>query len=328
MNIYDIAHAAGVSIATVSRVLNNGVVGNKTREKVLRVMEEMGYTPNAFARGLGLGTMNTVGVIVSNIYDLYFVRAVSVLEEKLRHQGYDLILCCSSGDGAERAKSLHLLAAKKVDALILVGSRFAEGEALSAISQMARKLPIFCIGGQIDLPGVYSVLCDDRDGVKSAVTTLYSKGHRDFLYLYDSTSPSGHNKRKGFLDGLALCGLNGDSKRTVRCSRDITEAKSAVKRVFESGLPVSAILTSEDELAVGALQYGMEKGFSIPGTLAVVGYNNSTLSRATIPQLSSIDNKVDMLSSLAVELLTKVFAGQSPSSKIRIAAELVERQTT
>ena len=152
MNIYDIANAAGVSIATVSRVLNNGVVGKKTYKKVVSVMEEMGYTPNAFARGLGLGTMNTVGVVVSNIYDLYFARAISVLEENLRRHGYDLILCCANDDEKERKKYFHLLLAKNVDAVILIGSRFAKKETAQDVAELAKKIPVVIIGGYIEAP--------------------------------------------------------------------------------------------------------------------------------------------------------------------------------
>ncbi len=328
MNIYDIANAAGVSIATVSRVLNDGVVGKKTRERVLRVMEEMGYTPNAFARGLGLGTMNTVGVVVSNIYDLYFARAISVLEDKLRRHGYDLILCCVSGDAKDRRKYFHLLSAKKVDAAILIGSRFAERDTVPSVLELAEKMPVISVGGYIEGAGVYNVVCDDREAVYSAVKALNAKGHTDFLYLYDSVSPSGLNKRKGFIDGLKECGIAQDDKRMIRCQRDIDEAKNCVGATLSSGLKITAILTSEDELAVGAMQYAAENNVNVPQELAIVGYNNSTLSRATNPPLSSIDNKVDIMSGMAVQILTNIFEEQNPPNKVMISAELVERFTT
>ena len=96
MNIYDIAKLANVSIATVSRVVNNSTkVSPKTKEKVLAVMKENEYTPNAFARGLGLGSMKTVGIICPNIDDIYMAKAVSYLERNLHAHGYDCILGCS-----------------------------------------------------------------------------------------------------------------------------------------------------------------------------------------------------------------------------------------
>ncbi len=327
MNIYDIANAAGVSIATVSRVLNNGVVGKKTYKKVVKVMEEMGYTPNAFARGLGLGTMNTVGVVVSNIYDLYFARAISVLEENLRKHGYDLILCCA-GDEKERKKYFRLLLAKNVDAVILIGSRFAKKETAQDVAELAQKTPVIIIGGYIEAPGVHGVICEDKEAVCEAVKTMCSKGHKKFLYLYDTLSPSGQSKKKGFFEGLAECGIDADEKCAIKCPRDIDAAKAAIEKAFASGMEFTAVLTSEDELAVGALQYAAEHGIKVPDDLAVIGYNNSLLSRATNPPLSSIDNKVDVMSEMGVQLLVNIFEKRNTPGKISVSTELVERATT
>ena len=96
MNIYDVSKHAGVSIATVSRVLNgNPNVSERTREKVLHVMDELGYTPNVFARGLGLDTMQTIGIMCSDSSDPYLAGAIYYLEQELRRNGYDSLLCCS-----------------------------------------------------------------------------------------------------------------------------------------------------------------------------------------------------------------------------------------
>ena len=96
MNIYDVSKKAGVSIATVSRVLNgNKNVSDKTKERVLSVMEELGYTPNVFARGLGLNTMHTIGILCSDSSDAFLANAVYYLEQTLRKNGYESFLCCT-----------------------------------------------------------------------------------------------------------------------------------------------------------------------------------------------------------------------------------------
>ena len=102
MNIYDIAELAGVSIATVSRVVNDSpMVSEKTKQRVRKVMEENNYTPNVFARGLGLDSMKTVGLMCPNVADAYMARAVAYLEQNLKEYGYDCILYCSGYDGLE-----------------------------------------------------------------------------------------------------------------------------------------------------------------------------------------------------------------------------------
>ena len=110
MNIYDIANRANVSIATVSRVINDSPkVSEKTRKKVHDIMEELGYTPNVFARGLGLNTMKTIGILCSDPSDIYVARALSYFEKMLRENGYDSLLCCSGYDTKNLKKYINIV---------------------------------------------------------------------------------------------------------------------------------------------------------------------------------------------------------------------------
>src|SRR5689334_15616268 len=127
MNIYDIAEKAGVSIATVSRVLNgSSSVSEKTRKKVNEVMQDLGYTPNVFARGLMVNSMRTLGVMTIDVRDLYYANAIHTIELEARQRGYDLILCSTGEDINEKKKYLKLLLQKRVDGIILIGSVFKE----------------------------------------------------------------------------------------------------------------------------------------------------------------------------------------------------------
>lgn len=143
MNIYDIASKAGVSIATVSRVLNGkGNVSEKTKEHVLSIIEEMGYTPNIFARGLGLNSIKMVGILCSDVSDIYYATAVSTIEKELRQSGYDSLLCCTGDNIEDRKKSIDLLLSKRVDAILLVGSTFKEKSDNSHILDAAKTFPL------------------------------------------------------------------------------------------------------------------------------------------------------------------------------------------
>ena len=127
MNIYDVSRKAGVSIATVSRVLNGSPnVSERTRTLVLEIMEQLGYTPNVFARGLGLGSIQTIGIMCSDSSDPYLSHAIYYLEQGLRGFGYDSILCCTGSSLETKQKYFDLLRSKKVDAMILAGSKFVE----------------------------------------------------------------------------------------------------------------------------------------------------------------------------------------------------------
>ena len=161
MNIYDVSEHAGVSIATVSRVLNgNPNVSEKTREKVLKVMDELGYTPNVFARGLGLNTMRTIGIMCSDSSDPYLAGAIYYLERGLRSHGYDAILCCTGYDLDAKQKYFDLLRSKRVDAIILAGSKFVEMRAKdnAYIIEAASDLPIMLVNGFLEGENIYTAL--------------------------------------------------------------------------------------------------------------------------------------------------------------------------
>ena len=165
VNIYDVSKHAGVSIATVSRVLNgNPNVSDKTRRKVLAVMDELGYTPNVFARGLGLNTMRTIGIMCSDSSDLYLANAINYLERGLRNNGYDAILCCTGYDLEAKQQYFELLRSKRVDAIILAGSKFVEMRPRDNeyIIAAASKLPIMLVNGYLEGANIYSTICDDR----------------------------------------------------------------------------------------------------------------------------------------------------------------------
>ena len=163
MNIYDIAELAGVSIATVSRVVNDSpMVSEKTKQRVRKVMEENNYTPNVFARGLGLDSMKTVGLMCPNVADAYMARAVAYLEQNLKEYGYDCILYCSGYDDEERRVAVNSILQKRIDALVLIGSSYAEddedSEKVEYIREAAKQVPVFMMNGCIRGENIYCAL--------------------------------------------------------------------------------------------------------------------------------------------------------------------------
>ena len=209
MNIYDISEKAGVSIATVSRVLNNSDrVSQKTREKVLAVMEEYDYVPNPFARGLGLKTMRTIGLLCPNAADYYLANALSYLERLLRQQGYDSMLLCTGKDLKDREKGVEWLINKHVDGIILLGSTFVEGSEAGNLylRNASRRLPLVLLNASYSYENIYSVLCDDYHATMSATQYLLENGRKNILYLYHNRNYSGLKKLAGYKDALKGAG--------------------------------------------------------------------------------------------------------------------------
>ena len=331
MNIYDVSKKANVSIATVSRVLNgNPNVSDKTRIRVMGVMEELGYKPNVFARGLGLGTIQTIGIMCSDSSDPYLAHAIFYLERELRANGYDSILCCTGNLLETKRQYFDLLLSKKVDAIILVGSKFIEMKTKdnAYIIEASREVPIMLVNGYLEGENIYCTLCDDRMATHLATSQLIASGCRNILYLFTSYSYSGSNKQSGYRDALTGHGLPVRGEYIIQCEKDVLAARDLLLRLHESGMQFDAILTSDDTLGVGAVKYAHLTGRSIPDDLSIVGYNNSIYAVCTDPELTSIDSKVEALCTSTINTLMGVFNGGNVPSRTTIAADLIKRATT
>ena len=330
MNIYDVSKKAGVSIATVSRVLNgNRNVSDKTKERVLSVMEELGYTPNVFARGLGLNTMHTIGILCSDSSDAFLANAVYYIEQALRKNGYESFLCCTGYELENKKNYLRLLLSKRVDAVILVGSHYLEANKAdnNYIISAAEEVPVMMINGYLNHPNIYCTLCDDYQAVYDTVARLAAHGRKNFAFLYRSDSSSSRTKIKGFRDGIAAAGLTISEDAVRLCPNDIPATQTILSDLYNEGTAYDAILTSEDCLAVAAVKFAGTAGLRVPEDLEIVGYNNSLLGICTEPELSTLDNHVETLSITTVNTLMRVLQGADVPNKTMISNDFIVRGT-
>ena len=331
MNIYDIANKAGVSIATVSRVVNGSPkVSDRTREKVLGIIEEYGYTPNAFAQGLGLNTMHTVGIMVPSISDNYMANAVYYLEESLHEKGYECILSCSGYLAEQKESHLQMLLSKKTDALILVGSTYAGSEDVTHntdyINLASKEVPVFLINGFITGENIYCTATDDEKATYEATKSLIDNGRKKILFMTDSRSYSAKQKKKGFLRALKESDIQPDERLDLYISNDVEVVKSKIEEYDKLGF--DAVVATDDAMAIGVLKYMTEIGRKLPDDISIVGYNNSSLCICTTPELTSIDNKVEMVCKSTVDRLIDVLNGEkNVSHKELFDCELIKRGT-
>lgn len=329
MNIYDIAKKSGVSIATVSRAINgSGRVSEKTHEKIMAVMAELGYTPNVFARGLMINSMKTVGIMTIDVRDLYYAFSIHTIETGMRQKGYDIILCSTGEDLPEKRKYLKLLLQKRVDGIFLIGSAFKEKTDNHHIIEASRHIPIVMVNGNVDGDNIYSVVCDDSYGIYSATGYLAGKGHRKIAYVYDADTYSGSEKIKGFRKAVNEYGLESGPASVIKTSQGIDGGINAVDRLLNSGWGFTAIVASEDILAAGIMKRLAGSGRKIPDDVSVAGFNNSIISRCTCPELTTVDSKVEAISSTAAKLLIDAFAGKNIPSRTVLTPELIIRQST
>ncbi len=334
MTIYDISEKAGVSIATVSRVLNgNTNVKPKTKKRVMDVIEEYGYTPNAFARGLGLNTMNTIGILCADSSDLYLAKAVYYIEQHLRENGYNSILCCTGYDLENKKSSLDLLLSKRVDSVVMVGSNFITGntEDNKYIRDAAEQMPIMLLNADFDYPNVYCTLCDDYKSMLEATQSLLNSGLRKILYLYNSQSYSGLKKLSGYQAAM----LQSDLQFKKECMQfyqgereNIDAIADFLTELDQNGLSFDAVVASDDILAMGAMKYSKRKKLSVPKDFSIIGYNNSLLTACCEPPLTSVDNRLQTLCCQLAKTLMGVLSGTEMPQKVIFSGELIKRETT
>lgn len=330
MNIYDIANRANVSIATVSRVINDSPkVSEKTRKKIHDIMEELGYTPNVFARGLGLNTMKTIGILCSDPSDIYVARALSYFEKMLRENGYDSLLCCSGYDTKNLKKYINILISKSVDAVIMIGSKYISAkDNKNLIKSTAKSLPIFLINGFLEGENVYCSYYDDFNATKISANMLYNSGKSNLLFLYNSTSQSAKRKMDGFISGCKDLKIKSGNYATLLCEEnDIENITLSLEKFTKEFFLPDGIIASDDFLAMTALKFAKQNSISVPDELSIIGYDNSIFSKISYPELTTVDSRLFDLCSHSVKTLLEVFDGQAPENICILEPSIIERDT-
>lgn len=331
MNIYDISEKAGVSIATVSRVMNGASnVSEKTRKKILDIMKETGYTPNAFARGLTFNTMRTIGLLCADCSDHFLATAISYLEKGLRAEGYDCILCCTGHELATRQKYLKLLLSKKVDAIVLIGSTFIEADPKDNqyLIDASTEVPVVLTNGFLDSPNVYCTLCDDSEAIYNVTAELLKQGRKDTLFIYRAPSYSGLKKLDGFKRAYQDAGIPLDDKQILCFNGSIGDSKELLLSHYENVFKFTSVVAGDDELGVSAHKFAQALDFSIPDEFSIIGYNNSKIAVCCEPELSTLDNKLEFICSNTISNLMNILNGQRVPRKTLVSAEYIERGTS
>ena len=334
LTIYDISEKANVSIATVSRVLNGSTkVKESTRKKILDIIEEYNYTPNASARAMSSQSMKTIGILCADSSDIFLAKAIYYIEQELAQNGYESLLCCTGYDQNMKKHYVDLILSKKIDALIFVGSNFIgfSNEENQYIKDSSKKLPVMLLNASLDYPNVYSTLCDDEASMVSATKEMLKSGVKNILYVYNSKSYSSVKKLSGFKKAMK----DIVSEEVLDdCLLYISDPMASIEDVadeiatYAQTHSFDGIICADDNLAMSAIKYAKRNNLDLPGDLSVIGYNNSMLTSCCTPELTSVDNKLETLTHQLVKTLMGVLNGEELPKKSIFDGVLVKRGTT
>lgn len=330
MNIYEVAERAGVSIATVSRVINRSAkVSSATRAKVEKVLEEMEYTPSAVARSLATNATRLVGILCSDNRDPAFAESIFYAEQTLAAEGYDCLMGNATGDLKQKDYYIKGLLERKADGVLMFGASFEDEGEQNLLKLAAKRMPVVMVASTTKAKEVYQVTSKEDMAVASIVKGLALSGHKHFAYLYDATSPSARIKLNGFERGLEESGLGGANGAAVRVAKGFHGGFTGARWLIDHGLFFTALLTSEDALAAGALKALIQSGRRVPDDVCVFGHNNSELCLCTAPSLSSVDNRMEELARLGVRTLQSAMnSSKKPLQVAQIPAKIVQRDSS
>ncbi|MEK4998814.1 LacI family DNA-binding transcriptional regulator [Paenibacillus sp. FSL H7-0918] len=327
--IYDVAREAGVSIATVSKVLNkNGRISDKTREKVHRIMEELNYQPSLVASALTSRRTGTIGLMIPDISNPFFAEAARGIEDYAQEQGSDLIVCSTDRDDEKAARYISLLLRKRVDGII-IASHTGNPDMVRRL--LADHVPLVLFSADIRMMESNSVTVDDYKGGYQATEYLLSLGHRRLGIISDNL-PGSKLRVEGFMDALKAAGVGFDNPANLTHTSATLEngrkAAAAMLVQAQEDRP-TAIFACNDLLAIGILKEARSAGLSIPRDLSVVGFDNTMLAEICHPTLTSIAQPLREMTEQAMILLNESIDNpDSPKRKIMLMPELIVRHST
>jgi LacI family transcriptional regulator len=334
--IIDVAKLAGVSITTVSRVVNNNYpVKDSTRKKVNEAIETLDFSPNSLARGLIQKKTFTIGVIVPSITNLFFPEVVKGIEKYLRHDEYTIFLCETGENSADEKLRVKRMMEHQVDGLIIIGPTPSNIEN-GFFESIAEEMPLVLVNGYNKGVKCHFVLTDEVAGTLEALDYLYKLEHRNITFLRGGQSYSYDLKQRVFADFMAKKGIAYSESNIIKIERGnsldaVDLAREAVRNRLTQANPPTAIFCCNDWMATGAINAAKLLDIKIPDQFSVVGFDNIVVSELSEPKLTTVDQKMNELGVISARLLLEVIEQKGKDrgiyKRVTSGVELIKRES-
>lgn len=329
VTILDIAKASGFSKTSVSRAFSEPEALNQdTLEKILKVARELDYTPNAIARAMITKKTENIGFIIYErqkpvISNPFYAPILESIVQASAEKGYSLFI---ASDMDIQMPSGEIMLRKQVDGVIIASQ--TNPKVISTFRD--RGIPVVLINNFIDMDKIYCVTSDDYGGVFQAIEHLIAKGHKNIGLLSGKFSPFIYSRRyNAYMDAMKKHGLKTDPRFVQTVEPTIKDAYRLTGSMLENKDRPSAIMCTNDSIAVGALKSALRLGLKVPQELSIIGYDNSDLCMVMEPELTSVDTDKAKMGQLAVESLISQINGVEPREKnTTVESKLILRGTT
>ncbi|QGP93079.1 HTH-type transcriptional regulator DegA [Neomoorella glycerini] len=328
--IYDVAKKAGVSISTVSRVLNNSSrVKESNRERVLQAIEELGYERNLLAAALMKKNTHTLGLIIADIANPFYAEIARAVEDKAAENHFNVIVCNTDNNLKKEAAYIAILRQKRIDGIIFTTPEINNNN-IKKLYQEQPDFPMVLIGSRIEGCAIDTVLVNNYLGTTEAMKYLTSLGHKRIGFIYGlPTTLSSRERLAGYHHYLAENGMKRDSKLILGGAFKIENGYQKAKELLQLENPPTAIFAANDLIAIGALETAREMGIEVPNELSILGYDNINLSTITYPKLTTVAQPMMEMGARAAEMVIERIHGRRSSPEVvTLLPRLVVRDST
>jgi LacI family transcriptional regulator len=311
----DLARELGVSMTTVSRALSDHhSIGAATKQRVLKLAKKLNYQPNHMAAALRRGQSKLLGVVVPYIEGKFFPSVIQGIEQAASKAGFSVIVCQSHEDvQIERRNIETLLNAQVAGVLVSLARNTKQFQHFEKVNKRGIPLVFF---DRIPATGpVNSVVLNDREGGFQSTMHLFEQGCRRMAHL---AGPQHINiyreRRQGYLDALAACGLPADESLIIYSDMTVEDGAKAMQQLLALPNPPDSVFGAGDSVILGALQHLKSKGLRVPHDIALAGFSNEGFTSITEPQLTSVDQRCEEMGNAAVRLFLEL--ASTPDSPI------------
>jgi LacI family transcriptional regulator len=322
--IYDVAREAGVSMATVSRVVNgNPNVKPSTRKKVLEAIERLGYRPNAVARGLASKKTTTVGVIIPDISSIFFAELARGIEDIATMYKYNIILCNSDQNKEKEIHLLNTLLGKQVDGIVFMGGKITDEH----VEEFKRSPVPIVLAATVDTKKeIPSVNIDYEKAVFDAVQALVEKGHKNVAMVSGPLEDpiNGFLKFSGYRNALEQSNIEINEEMIYIGDYTYDSGIEAIEVFLNQENKPTAVFVGTDEMALGVIHGAQDKGYKVPEDIEVIGFDNTRLAQMVRPTLTTVVQPMYDIGAVGMRLLTKLMNKEEVEDQTVILPHRIE----
>lgn len=328
--IKDVARIAGVSVATVSRVANNGPkVSEKTKIKVQKIMAEIGYTPNVNARALVTQKNTTIGVVIPELNDPFFASLAHGVEQIAREHNMQLLLSTGQLSAESEMQAIDLLVGRRCDVMVIHSKKLTD-EQLVALSHKVKGLVI--IDRYVAEIAERCIWLDNFEGGKTAARYLFALGHKNFACItskYHIDDPK--LRLDGFTSELEASDITLNHKLIAYAEPSLQGGEIAAQQLLASGETFSALFVYNDAMAIGAISTLEDNGYRVPADISVIGFDDVLLSRYSRPKLTTLNYPIEAMAKQATQLALTLVGTQHivvNDNPLKHIPRLIKREST